>query len=170
MHSLSQKKWITLLMLLVFNYISNSQTTYNDPAFISKVLEIHNNYRSQVGSPPLQWSPALALSAYKWASHLSQTGKFTHDPNFQEGENLAGGSGNINFQQLIGLWAAEKNNFINRPYPNCSKTGKDSDVGHYTQIVWKRTREVGCALVSGKRTCLVCRYNPAGNFIGEKTY
>ena len=37
--------------------------------------------------------------------------------------------------------------------------------GHYTQIVWKDTKEVGCAKIScdGNKTLWRCNYNPHGN-------
>jgi hypothetical protein len=46
-------------------------------------------------------------------------------------------------------------------------------IGHYTAMVWKNTREVGCGFVAGAvpdeqglgggTDILVCRYNPPGN-------
>ena len=54
------------------------------------------------------------------------------------------------------------------------KTGqcKDGEVcGHYTQLVWKNTTEVGCAKVTcGNQTIWVCNYNPPGNYVGQKPY
>jgi pathogenesis-related protein 1 len=57
---------------------------------------------------------------------------------------------------------------------------KPSMGGHYTQMVWKNTKEVGCATatVSGKSSSglsgvvvyLVCRYSPPGNIVGQKPY
>ncbi|MFD2429036.1 CAP domain-containing protein [Sphingobium scionense] len=41
------------------------------------------------------------------------------------------------------------------------------DVAHYTQIIWRGTRSVGCALAEGRSfDYLVCRYYPAGNMFG----
>jgi pathogenesis-related protein 1 len=44
--------------------------------------------------------------------------------------------------------------------------------GHYTQIVWRTTREVGCALrvCSAKDQVWVCQYQPAGNYLGQRPY
>ncbi|MCO5565091.1 hypothetical protein L7F22_018762 [Adiantum nelumboides] len=44
--------------------------------------------------------------------------------------------------------------------------------GHYTQIVWRDSRYVGCAQV----TCndgnifMTCNYYPPGNYIGQRPY
>jgi PadR family transcriptional regulator len=43
--------------------------------------------------------------------------------------------------------------------------------GHYTQIVWSNTREVGCGVArDSNREVWVCNYNPPGNWIGERPY
>jgi len=39
--------------------------------------------------------------------------------------------------------------------------------GHYTQMVWKNTKEVGCGFAGSS---LVCRYSPPGNYFGQKPY
>ena len=44
-------------------------------------------------------------------------------------------------------------------------------IGHYTQMVWKKTNEVGCATAdSNTLSLLVCRYSPGGNLYGETPY
>ena len=54
-------------------------------------------------------------------------------------------------------------------FPDVSRTGRWSDVGHYTQIIWPETQEVGCATaLNASHEVLVCRYWPAGNVIGYR--
>lgn len=49
-------------------------------------------------------------------------------------------------------------------------------VGHYTQLVWAKTKELGCGLVKyrksdGWNTCyLICNYGPAGNIFNYPIY
>ena len=72
---------------------------------------------------------------------------------------------------MVGLWLAEKKDFRQGPIPSVSRTGRFEDVGHYTQIVWKDTDRVGCALAQGARDeMLVCRYRTAGNVEGERPF
>ena len=49
--------------------------------------------------------------------------------------------------------------------------GRGGDVAHYTQLVWRDTREVGCAVAAGQHEdILVCRYANAGNYRGERPF
>lgn len=86
-----------------------------------------------------------------------------------QGENLwMGTRGYFSPQQMIASFTDEARLFYPGRFPEVSRTGNWSDVGHFTQIVWPQTREVGCALeTSAQFDVLVCRYWPAGNIIGE---
>ena len=55
-----------------------------------------------------------------------------------------------------------------KTFPNVSRTGRWKDVAHYTQMIWKGTTNVGCAMhVAAGRTYLICRYSPPGNADGR---
>jgi hypothetical protein len=137
----------------------------------TQILADHNKYRQEVGTPGLKWSTSLASSAQNWANQLAATGQFKHS-NSGNGENLwAGTAGAFTQTKMIDSWGSEKKNFIYGTFPNVSKTGKWQDVGHYTQIIWRNTTEVGCGLARGQgRDYFVCQYKPAGNVIGQKPY
>jgi hypothetical protein len=143
--------------------------------FDERLLAAHNRERDAMGVPPLNWDATLARSAREWARHLARTGRFEHSPDGPwyaepEGENLWAGT--VNYYQpesMIGLWAEEKRNYKSGVFPNNSRSGQVTDVGHYTQLIWARTGTVGCALERGKdEDVLVCRYAQAGNVLGEK--
>jgi hypothetical protein len=45
--------------------------------------------------------------------------------------------------------------------------GFSTKTGHFTQVVWRSSRELGCAKAScGGLDFWVCRYSPAGNVAG----
>jgi len=136
---------------------------------VQEILAAHNQYRSEVGVPPLEWSANLAATAQQWADHLAQTGTFEHSGS---AENLAQGTaGAFSVTQLVDMWGGEKQYFSYGTFPNVSTTGNWQDVGHYTQVVWRNTTEVGCGLARGNgNDVLVCHYNPAGNVIGKSVF
>jgi hypothetical protein len=67
--------------------------------------------------------------------------------------------------QVVAAWASESRNYdynSNRCRGVC---------GHYTQIVWKDTKEVGCGVArGGGREVWVCNYDPPGNWAGKRPY
>jgi uncharacterized protein YkwD len=145
------------------------------PAFDLRILAVHNRERENLGLAPLNWNPALAQSAQRWAEHLAQTGRFEHAPENRsapEGENLwAGTKGYYTPEAMVDAWIREKRFFRPGVFPDNSVTGRVEDIGHYTQVVWRATREVGCAeAASASEEILVCRYAEAGNYRGEQPF
>ncbi|HEY6815134.1 MAG TPA: CAP domain-containing protein [Croceibacterium sp.] len=142
--------------------------------FDARVLATHNEERARLGVPPLRWSPALAANAARWAAHLSSLSVLEHDDSLDvEGENLWRGSKNAYTpEDMVQLWIDEKAAFQNGVFPDVSTSGQWEDVGHYTQVVWRATAQVGCAVTvaGGEDEVMVCRYMEGGNFEGEKTY
>lgn len=140
--------------------------------FEDRVLAAQNRERARLGIARLAWDPALVASARKWADHLAASGAFEHAPENQqrpEGENLwAGSKGYYSIEAMVDGWVREKRFFKQGAFPDNSTTGNWEDVGHYTQLTWRQSGQVGCAKATGAREdVLVCRYSDAGNYIGE---
>lgn len=140
-----------------------------------RMLVMHNRERARIGLPPLKWNPALARDAGGWARVLMQGRTLRHaSPHDRRGhgENLwMGTAGAWNADGMVNMFLEERRYFRPAAFPNVSLTGNWSDVGHYTQIVWRDTKEVGCAKQTGNGVdVLVCRYYPAGNVMGRTPY
>lgn len=165
--------FFSIIGFTVPGYCQESRIIYKDTAFISEVLGQQNLYRSALQLPPLQWSPALANDALAWARHLAAADKGEHDAAIvgKEGENLWWGTANaFSFSDMVNAWGAEKKFYRDGVFPEC-RMSRSAVVGHYTQLVWRNTTAVGCALVgNGQHDYLVCRYSPPGNMIGQKPY
>jgi uncharacterized protein YkwD len=131
-----------------------------DAAAAQEMLALHNAKRRLHCAPDLTWSSDLAAAAQAWADRC----EFSHAPraeNPNQGENLARGAGSLGAAaHLFGGWYDEVRQY------NFGKPGYQKGTGHFTQIVWRGTREVGCAVAScsGKQFW-VCRYAPMGNIV-----
>ncbi len=140
----------------------------------ARLLEAHNLARERVGTPPLIWDDALAAEARVWARRLLATGRFEHDPaEHGHGENLWMGWGGRVWtpEEMVADWVDERRDYVHGVFPSVSRTGNWTAVGHYTQIVWRRTTHVGCAIASeSDRSVLACRYSPPGNIDGRRAY
>ncbi|GBG62714.1 hypothetical protein CBR_g31731 [Chara braunii] len=138
-------------------------------------VNAHNVVRTNVSVPGLSWNGTVASSADSWAQTLANTCQMYHASNTGYGENLymawSSGAINITASGVVGAWVAEKA-YYNYATNTCA-AGKVC--GHYTQVVWKNTKEVGCAIASCmygsyNAQIAVCRYSPPGNYIGQKPY
>ncbi|MBW8785357.1 MAG: SCP-like extracellular [Novosphingobium sp.] len=144
----------------------------NRSGFAERLLAAHNAERLRLGHPPVAWSQRLAADAQGWADRLAASGAFEHAPiqlRVGEGENLfTGTSGAFPLEQMIGGFVGERADFKPGVFPDVSRKGDWHEVGHYTQLIWRNTTEVGCALATGHgRDTLVCRYSPPGNVVGQ---
>jgi uncharacterized protein YkwD len=146
----------------------------NWPAsFEQRILAVHNQERRGLGLEPLRWNGTLSQAAQRWADYLAISGRFEHAPEsryFPEGENLwAGTRGFYAPEARVDAWIREKRFFRPGVFPDNSTTGRVEDIGHYTQVIWRATTDVGCAAaVSASEDILVCRYSEAGNYKGER--
>jgi uncharacterized protein YkwD len=130
------------------------------------MLTAHNAIRAPLKLRPLTWSDKLAERARDWAETLLARDKFVHRPNSEYGENLftmTGGGASV--EQVVQAWASESRDYDYRSN-QCRKK-----CGHYTQIVWRQTRKVGCAVARNPhREVWVCNYEPPGNYVGQRPY
>ncbi|MGV8929649.1 MAG: CAP domain-containing protein [Brevundimonas sp.] len=142
----------------------------------ARLLAAHNAERAKAGTPPLVWDDQLEAEAQVWATALIARDAFEHDPaQHGHGENLWSGwspSGRVYTpEDMLGDWIAEKADYRHDAFPQVSRTGNWADVSHYTQVIWRTTTHVGCALAArGDRTVLACRYAPPGNIDGRRAF
>ena len=130
------------------------------------MVAAHNAVRARVGTAPLRWSEHLASVAQEWADSLMASGQLQHSHNPNYGENLYEITGAPATSALvIDAWAREVGDYT------YSSNSCRNVCGHYTQVVWNDTKEVGCAVArGGGREVWVCEYNPPGNWIGRKPW
>ena len=153
-----------LAAMLIFMHAAGAAP----PSIETQLLEAQNAARARVSVPALEWSDKLAHAAQEWADLLIKEGSFRHRPNSSWGQNLFEVSGGEYLpEQVVNGWVAEA-----QDYDVASNRCKQGRVcGHYTQIVWRTTKEVGCAVSrGGNREVWVCEYSPPGNYVGKRPY
>ncbi|KAG1942943.1 cysteine-rich secretory protein [Pimephales promelas] len=139
-----------------------------------EIVDVHNAFRRAVDPPAsnmlkMSWSDAAAQSARGWIDLCNMT----HGPpssrmidGYELGENLFKGSGLYSWTEVVNAWHSEVNNY---QYPIGSINGLPT--GHYTQVVWYSSYEVGCAMTQcGSDYFYGCHYYRAGNFRGVSPY
>lgn len=146
-----------------------------------RALKVHNDARSEVGTPPLVWSENLEEQALKYAKQIARTNNYKHSST-RDGENLA-----MFFEYekhnkvktyiysatpLYDASMAWYNEIKDYKYSKIKRHRIGPKIGHYTQMVWKDTKEVGIASAVSKngKVYVVARYYPIGNYLGEYPY
>ena len=155
---------------------TNKKNTTNDyysqpisgTDFQKSALDAHNNYRAKHHVVKLVLNQELCDIAQKYAEELARTGNFAHSGNsFHDdnmGENLFACYGmKITGKMMTDDWYNEVNQY------NFNNPGYISGTGHFTQIVWKGSKQVGFGYAQARDGYYygVANYYPAGNFIGE---
>ena len=133
-----------------------------------EILDAHNKCRAKVNVPPLQWSSQVATYAQEWTDKLSSTGGDEHRQNRIYGENLA--FGDVSPTDVVNMWCGEEEKY--NPETGQCRGDDPMSCYHYTQVVWKKTTQLGCGTASHSQwgKVWVCNYNPPGNYAGERPY
>ncbi|XP_076287458.1 uncharacterized protein LOC143212513 isoform X1 [Lasioglossum baleicum] len=138
--------------------------------FINVCLETHNYFRSRHGVPPLRLSKQLCKTSQDWANILATRGRLEHRANIDYGENLyCMWSSNpktvVSGDEPVNEWYGEEAQHQYGKEPTTLKTG------HFTQVVWKDSTELGVGMARNRNgeVYVVCNYNPAGNYLGSFT-
>uniref|UniRef100_A0A8C7WRH7 SCP domain-containing protein n=1 Tax=Oryzias sinensis TaxID=183150 RepID=A0A8C7WRH7_9TELE len=122
--------------------------------FQQEFLNAHNAYRALHGAPPLTYNKELCDEAQKWADECLKTRTLGHSDT-KDGENVYYTSG----KDAVDEWYSEIKDY------NFKTSGFQSGTGHFTQVVWKESKELGLGMATDGRTAFVVgQYRPPGNF------
>ncbi|KAF5448346.1 hypothetical protein F2P56_028891 [Juglans regia] len=129
-------------------------------------LNAHNAARAEVGVAPLTWNHTLQVYARNYANKRRDC-NLEHS-NGPYGENIAQGWGTFTALEAVKMWVDEKQ------YYDCkSGSCKGGECLHYTQVVWRDTKRIGCARVKCNKDggiFMTCNYDPIGNYVGERPF
>ncbi|XP_059169407.1 uncharacterized protein LOC131951133 [Physella acuta] len=159
----------TILLLLAVIAVAQAVVTLTlSSADIEAFLKSHNDVRNALGIPSLTWDTKLADYAKDWTSRCV----FKHSYG-DYGENLfATGSTTKNATELAYSSASAWKSEVAYVDPDWKCVGGKPTCGHYSQMVWRDTTALGCAITQCENIAnlVFCTYNPPGNYKGEKPY
>uniref|UniRef100_A0A8C1JZC8 Im:7150988 n=1 Tax=Cyprinus carpio TaxID=7962 RepID=A0A8C1JZC8_CYPCA len=136
---------------------------HND-SFKKEFLETHNQYRKQHQAPELRYSDELCSAAQKWADHLLSIRSLAHSDT-ENGENVLRRYRLSGLHSLKIAWYSEIKDY------NFSSPGFQYSTGHFTQVVWKSSTELGVGLATdGNTVFVVGQYKPSGNITNAGYY
>ncbi|XP_037389823.1 serotriflin isoform X2 [Pygocentrus nattereri] len=146
----------------------------NLTAVQEEIVNLHNAFRRSVvpqasNMLKMSWSKEAAVSAQNWVNTCSMK----HGPpstrmlgTYEMGENLFKSTGMFAWTAVVTAWHSE---VVDYEYPTGSINGEP--IGHYTQVVWYGSYEVGCGVAKcGSNYFYACHYYRAGNFKGVPPY
>jgi uncharacterized protein YkwD len=150
---------LILLVAAAFPILSQDKAS-----FASAILARHNLYRAAHGAAALTWSAVLEKQAADWAKRLAREEKLYHRQPNRYGENIywiSGGS--LDAAAAVDAWYGEIEAY------DFAKGGFSAETGHFTQVVWASTTELGCGWARSRSGAIfvVCNYNPPGNVLGR---
>jgi uncharacterized protein YkwD len=169
---------------------SGSRTNPLTQSQIDAFVAAHNQARSgpltptpSPALPPVSWDPILADSAYNYTARCTGTGDLlSHNANRTADYRALGGTDSYVGENIFGktstatatvpaeamdLWMAEASAYD-------YAANNIGDAGHYTQVVWRASVRIGCAIVDCPnlrfRNTVLCDYAPGGNITNQKPY
>ncbi|GCB69396.1 GLI pathogenesis-related 2 [Scyliorhinus torazame] len=131
-------------------------------SFAAQLLKSVNDCRAKHGAGVLTLNPAISEKAEKWAKHLVSCRTLKHSDT-SYGENIwcqqGHGSQPVTGKEVVDYWYDEIKNY------DFSSPGFQKNCGHFTQLVWRESKEVGVGLASDGKglTIVVAQFDPAGN-------
>ncbi|XP_026676857.1 uncharacterized protein LOC103505832 [Diaphorina citri] len=158
----------------------NSSISQREAMVEFYTLKYHNEKRELHLLPPLSYNKQLSALALDWANQLLEADKFSHRPDNKFGENIFFYTSSFYvddkeaIKKAVTAWYNEIEDY--REYfdlePPLEALTTGNPTGHFTQVVWNGTTEVGLGLSRNAssdfhKVIVVANYAPPGNILGR---
>ena len=169
---------ILFIILFSFSLGSNLRRldNFNWDLYYAELVNTHNILRAKHGQYPLNKDKKLENLAKETANDSLIAGTLKYGEAYRNGEyygqNLYLGSGNPHTGKYVAEYWYSENIYYNY---GIGKSNNGATIGHFTQIIWKTTKKIGCAVSIGRWKIykesyyICCYYYPGGNLPGLYT-
>ncbi len=142
------------------------KTTVTGSNFEMEALNQHNYYRKKHHVGPLTINKDLSKIAQAYANKLCATNTFCHSSNKYKGNNIGENLYTCRNKRATGATATDS--WYNEIKDHNFRKDFQSATGHFTQLVWKNSEQVGFGIANrGETYFVVANYYPAGNTLGQ---
>jgi len=169
-------KYILLLLLALVscNNLRNLADSFNFNTFYTALVNRHNTLRKKHSAGKLEKFADIAKLAQTTANRCKSKGTLEHYGTSYKGnwmgQNLyvLGGAAPTG-AEVANSWYSENKNYNY----NTGKSKNGKEYRHFTQLVWKASKKIGCAVAKGKWNgyspsyYVCCNYYPGGNYEGQ---
>lgn len=142
-----------------------------DSQFNKDCLAALNACRSIHSVPSLSYNRDIERVAQEWADHLARTNGFSHNPRATYKDQNLG-------ENIASRWTSNREDYpaaqpVEQWYKEIErydfKTYSGPKTGHFTQVVWKGSKEVGIGRAQSNdgTWIVVANFFPAGNYVGQ---
>ncbi len=163
-------KVVLLFSLLCFmieaKFLQRNLASLDLESLRNTMLIRHNSYRKEHKVSELVRNTAIEAIAQEYSEQLATSGQFKHSGNTFNGnplgENLymCWGTG-VNGDSVVDTWYNEVKDY------DFKNQGFSMNTGHFTQVVWKGSKNLGCGVACQGSCIVTCNYFPAGNYLGQ---
>ncbi|XP_078169835.1 pathogenesis-related protein PRB1-3-like [Carex rostrata] len=154
---------VCAMVLAILAHTTLAQNTQQD------YVNSHNTARAAVGVGNVSWNNTVQQYAQTYANSRKGDCKLVHSGG-PYGENIFWGPAtSFTGVDAVNAWVDEK-----QYYDHSTNSCASGHVcGHYTQVVWRNSNQIGCARVvcdNNAGVFIICNYYPPGNYVGESPY
>ncbi|CAF1111504.1 unnamed protein product [Adineta steineri] len=159
---------VSTIAFVLFAIVSANAFTADQIRFQQETLVHHNTLRARHCAANLALDDNLNKIAQSYAEKLVNTNSFAHSNNGY-GENLYMMSSSASLASLHGKTATQSWYDEVKDY-NYSQPGFSAKVGHFTQVIWKNSKQLGVGVAfskDGRKAVVVTNYSPPGNYMNQ---
>ena len=167
---------IILLALATCNNLRNL-ANFDFSTFYTNLVNRHNELRKKHNAGALTKLADIATLAQETADKCKSAGGLQHSGNSYNGQWMGQnlyvmGGATPTGAQVADSWYSENKDYN---YDTGKAKTNGAVIGHFTQLVWKASKQIGCAVAIGSWSgynpsyYVCCNYFPGGNVLGQYT-